>query len=191
MTTYNMDGTPLGAENANQLIDLLTIVSNADVYASKLQTLQNTITERNKLFDKVGPAEDILRLRDETEKLHAEASKEAEDKISIAKIKAEEIVAVAEHKAKNILADARKQAKELTEKATELQNQADANFVEVKNALREAEQAKITADSMVSDYEARSTALAEAQTEVDKLKASLKATKDAIIAKHQAFIASL
>ena len=191
MTTYNMDGTLLGGDSSHQLVDLLAIVSNADVYASKLQALQDLISARNKLLDKVGPAEDILKLRDETKNLRDEAEKKALDKISAAEAKASERLSSAEQKAKQMLADAKKQEKELVEKATALKNQAEADSAAAKSALRAAEQTKASVDKVISDYAARSKVLANSQAEADELKLSLQNTKDAIIAKHQAFIASL
>ena len=187
MTTYNQDGTPMGGGGSNQLMDLFAIVSNPDAYNSKIQALQDAINEHKKVIDAVGPAKDILALREQTKI----ARDEAAAKISIAQTQADEVLAAANAQAEAIVNRAREEMVALTEEAKAAKEEAKADAKAVKKALKDAEQAKADADAIVADYTARSKLLASSQATLDAAIVGAKETKDAIINKHLAFIQGL
>lgn len=184
MISTNIDGS---AGGTNQLFDLLALVSNPDAYKAKLDQLQKTIDENKKFIALVGPASDVLALRDVL------AANTSESKAALAEAKAKAVL---------IKDDADTQARDIVQKANELANQliADAKAakessiaeaLETTNALKAAKATQIAADKLKASEESKlielNTALkevAQAQIDVDTLKAS-------IVAAHQAFIASL
>ena len=187
MTTYNQDGTPMGGGGSNQLMDLFAIVSNPDAYNSKIQALQDAINEHKKVIDAVGPAKDILGLREQTKF----ARDEAVAKIKDAQTKADEMLAVANAQAEAIVNRAKEEMVALTEEAKAAKEEAKADAKAVKKALKDAEQAKADADAVVVDYTARSKLLVSSQATLDAAIVGAKETKDAIINKHLAFIQGL
>ena len=58
----NIDGSTVGG--ANQLLDLLSLVSNPAVYEAKVKSLQNAIAENQKYVEAVAPVSEILDLRE-------------------------------------------------------------------------------------------------------------------------------
>ena len=187
MTTYNQDGTPMSGAGSNQLLDLLSVVSNPDAYNTKIQALQDVINEHKKVIDAVGPAKDILALREQTKT----ARDEAAAKISIAQTQADEVLAAANAQAEAIVNRAKEEMVALTEEAKAAKEEAKADAKAVKKALKDAEQAKADADAVVADYTARSKLLVSSQATLDAAIAEAQTVKNAIIAKHQAFIQGL
>ena len=187
MTTYNQDGTPMGGGGSNQLMDLFAIVSNPDAYNSKIQALQDAINEHKKVIDAVGPAKDILGLREQTKS----ARDEAVAKIKDAQIKADEMLAAANAQAAATVSRTNEDMAALAAEAKAAKDEAKADAKAVKKALKDAEQAKADADAVVADYKARSGALADSQATLDAAIAEAQTVKNAIIAKHQAFIQGL
>jgi len=187
MTTYNQDGTPMGGGGSNQLMDLFTIVSNPDAYAAKIQVLQDAINEHKKVIDAVGPAKDIMGLREQTKS----ARDEAVAKIKDAQTKADEMLAAASAQAAATVSRTNEDMATLAGEAKAANEGAKADAKAVKQALKDAEQSKASADAIVADYTARSKTLADSQATLDAAIVEAQAMKNAIIAKHQALIASL
>ena len=187
MTTYNQDGTPMGGGGSNQLMDLFTVVSNPDAYTAKIQALQDAINEHKKVIEAVGPAKNILELREQTK----EANALAVSKITDAQAKADVLLAEAKTQAESVVANAKAEATALVDETKAVKEEAKADAAAVKKTLKDAGQAKTDAEAVIADYTARSKALENQQAEAESLKAEAQATKTAILAKHQAFIASL
>jgi cell division septum initiation protein DivIVA len=187
MTTYNQDGTPMSGAGSNQLLDLLSVVSNPDAYNTKIQALQDAINEHKKVIDAVGPAKDILALREQTKA----ARDEAAAKISIAQTQADGVLAAANAQATAIVNRANEDMAALATEAKAATDAAKADAKAANKALKDAEQAKANADAVVADYTARSNLLVNSQAELEAAIAGAKAAKDAIINKHLAFIQGL
>ena len=143
----NIDGSS-GA--SNQLFDLLTVVSNPQAYQAKLKALGDATAENKKFVELVGPASDIVALK---EKAKADAD-EAATALSEANSKAQTVVADAAKKAKDTISEAQKKAEEVTSAASNTRAEADkllaqakAELVAAQKASADAEQAKAIAES--------------------------------------------
>jgi hypothetical protein len=62
--------------DASQVFNLLAVVANPDMYAKKLTEMVNATEANKKFVALVGPANEILQLRDEAKKDREEAKKE-------------------------------------------------------------------------------------------------------------------
>jgi len=65
-----------GGSSSNQLMDLLAVVANPEVYKAKLDALDAATAENKKYVEALGPASEIVALRDEA-KVAVQAAKEA------------------------------------------------------------------------------------------------------------------
>ena len=187
MTTYNQDGTPMSGGGSNQLLDLIAIVTNPEAYTAKLKVLQDAISEHKKLIDVVGPAKDIVELREKAASSAAEASAalaqakvDAVNLVSEAKVQAKELSKVAQGKANDILA-----------KAKAVDAEVQGKLAELEKSLGGAAALQNTANAKVVEYDAKLQKLEDAQAKLALDKAEIAAGKAALLAKHKAFIESL
>jgi len=172
---------------ANQLFDLINLVSNPKVYEAKVKELQDLIAENQRYVEAVGPAADILALREQTSKLNAEAhskfeeaNKFASDTERQAKAEADKVLEEARLAADKLIADAKattKKANDSVKKANERTTELDAKERELTN--------------LASRLQAKETDLAKALTEAEAAKQDAITAKNAIIAKHKALIEGL
>ena len=172
---------------ANQLLDLLSLVSNPAVYKSKIDALEAVTAENKKFVELVGPADSIVKMREtialelaDVKSTAAEAKKTAAEAVAAAKVQAAEMVS-----------DAQAKADALKAEAQALVDEAKVDATATKAALSAAKKAKVDADAVSADFAARSKSLADAQAEVDAIKAEITAATESILAKHQEFLASL
>jgi cell division septum initiation protein DivIVA len=183
MITTRIDGS----SPSNQLFDLLTVVSNPEVYQAKLKKLEDAIEENKKFVALVGPASDVLALK----------KKAQEDAAA-----AQEVLAEAKTKAQGIVADATSEAALIVSKAkaeaADVLGAAKAKESEVAAALKDAKAAESSAFKAQTDAEVQSSRAqakaAEFEVVLAKAKEAEQAAKDlrqSIIEKHQAFIVSL
>ena len=180
----NIDGS---SGTTNQLFDLLTVVSNPDAYKAKITALETATAENKKYVEALGPASEIVALRNQTAALRQEAQDyrdaaitEADIGIQEARAKANGIAIEAQKKADALIAETTA-AKEAAE---QLAKQNRAALVATEKALFDAEKAKAVAESKAQELE-------QAITDAQAAAADARATKAAIVAKHQAFIGSL
>jgi len=172
---------------ANQLLDLLSLVSNPAVYKNKIDALEAATAENKKFVALVGPADSIVKMRESIALELADVKSTAAE----AKKKSAETVVEAKVQAADMLSDAQAKANALKAEAQALVDEAKADTAATKAALSAAKKAKVDADAISADFAVRSQTLANAQAEVDAIKAEIKAAKEAILAKHQEFLASL
>jgi hypothetical protein len=184
MISTNIDGS---AGGTNQLFDLLALVSNPDAYKVKLDQLQKTIDENKKFIALVGPASDVLALRDSL------AANTVEIKVTLAdaKTKAAILKETAELQAKEVMQKANEVANQLIIEAKILKDAAILEAVETTNALKAAKIIQNSADKLKLSGESRLLELDTAIANVTKEQQDAVKLKASIIAAHQAFIAGL
>lgn len=181
------DITGAVSNGANQLFDLISLVSNPKVYEAKVKELQDLIAENQRYVEAVGPAADILALREQASKLNAEAHSKFEEANAFvtstgrqAKEDAEKIVSEAKLAADKLLADAKaatKKANDLSKKSNDRSAELDAKEKELTN--------------FASRLQAKEADLAKALAEAEAAKQDAIAAKNDIIAKHKALIEGL
>lgn len=173
--------------STNQLFDLLALVSNPTQYEAKLKALQDATEEYKKHVALVGPASEILQIREgmdaarkDLDELIAAKQKEAEDELSSAKEQAQGILASSKEEFER-----NKQAAQLLIK-------------EANSTLSGARTTKKQAEELLKVTEARAKQLDEDKKAVEELRATAEATiaeyqalKDELAAKHKAFIEGL
>lgn len=184
MISTNIDGS---AGGTNQLFDLLALVSNPDAYKTKLDQLQKTIDENKKFIALVGPAEDVLSLRD----ILAASTVEAKATLAEAKAKAVAIKATAEVQAKDTLQSAHEVANQLINDAKAAKEGSVAEALEITNSLKAAKTLQASVDKLKLASESRLLELDTAIANVVKEQADVATLKADILSKHQAFIAGL
>jgi len=184
MINTNIDGS---SGSTSQLFDLLTVVSNPAAYQTKLKALEDATAEHKKYVELVGPASDILKLKEKSQKDAQEAAgvldsakQQATSLISDAKAQASDIVALAKTEASKLKAD----AQDVMDAAKLVKTQAD-------RAATQAVQAQAKADFAVAEANAKVKELDKAIDDAQAAKDAANALKADILAKHKAFIASL
>jgi cell division septum initiation protein DivIVA len=180
----NIDGS---SGSTNQLFDLLTVVSNPAVYQTKLKALEDATAEHKKYVELVGPASDILALKEKAKKDAQEAAnvldsakQQATGLISDAKAQSSDIVAVAKTEASKLKAD----AQDVMDAAKLVKTQADS-------AAAQAVQAQAKADANLASAAEKSKLLDKAIADANAAKEGAEALKAEIVAKQKAFIESL
>ena len=180
----NIDGS---SGSTNQLFDLLTVVSNPAVYQTKLKALEDATAEHKKYVELVGPASDILTLKEKSQKDAQEAAgvldsakQQATGLISDAKVQASDIVALAKTEASKLKAD----AQDVMDAAKLVKTQADSAAAQAVQAQAKAELASAEANAKVKELD-------KAIADANATKEDAEAVKAEIVAKHKAFIESL
>lgn len=99
--------------DASQVFNLLAVVANPDLYAKKLTDMVNATEENKKFVALVGPANEILQIKEDSKRDREEAQKElqqakadAESKKAASDQLSEDAIAKAETDAAAIRADA-------------------------------------------------------------------------------------
>jgi len=188
MTTYNQDGTPMGGTgDSSQLLDLLTVVANPGVYKSKIDALDKATEENKKYIALVGPANEILAMREKI------AQDVAASQAALEKAQQDAIAAVADAKteAKDITKKAQEKAAALNAKAQAAADEAQAKLTQAEQVLADAQKQQAAADKQEKAQTSKMQALEKAKAELDAANAEVAEIKADLLAKHQAFIASL
>lgn len=121
------DITGSAGGDASQVFNLLAVVANPDMYAKKLTEMVNATEENKKFVALVGPANEILQLRDEAKKDREEAQKY----LLQAKTDAAAVKDTANLVSKDIMAKAESDAAKIRQEAQKLK---DAQSVLVQEA---------------------------------------------------------
>ena len=180
----NIDGT---SGSSSQLFDLLTVVSNPALYQEKLQSLESSIAENKKYVDLVGPASDILALKEK-------AKKDAEDAAEVlenAKQQAAKLVSDANQQASKSIATAKSEADNLKADAQQVVIMANALKAQAESAAAKAAQTQVNAEAVVKEANNKVIQLDKEIADAQTAKDAANALKAEIVAKHKAFIASL
>jgi hypothetical protein len=182
MIITNIDGSIGGS--SNQLLDLL---SNPEAYTAKLKALQDATTANNKTISLVGPASQVLQLRDDA----VVALNTAKQKLADAQIAANEIKQAAQDEAAGLLSSARLQAQQLVADATTLKSEAGAALATAQANAKSATAAEAKAKEANAASQAATLALNNAIATAQTAEEAAQAIKAEIIAKHEKFIKSL
>jgi hypothetical protein len=184
MIANGIDGSSGGA----QILDLLALVAaDPKVYQAKLKELQDTADRNQKYVEAVGPASDILILRDQAKTDAADAVQALQD----AKDQATQLVSDAQTQAKSIVDAANAEATDTTNEAKLLKATAASAMSVAQTAQANADAAQAKADAAMLANQARAKDLEKAIADAQEASAAADAAKAEIIAKHQAFIESL
>ena len=176
-----------GGSSSNQLLDLLAVVANPDVYKAKLDALDAATAENKKYVEAIGPASEVVALRDEAKEKVAKAK----DILAQAEARAEQIRQAANDSANTTVTEARAKAKSILDEATnakslaeELLSQTQVEAVTTQKAKAEAVKAQAAAQEKEQD-------LIQALEDAKIAKAEAEAAKLDILTKHQEFIQGL
>ena len=177
-----------GSSGGGQILDLLSLVAaDPKVYQAKLKELQDTADRNQKYVEAVGPASDILVLRDQAKTDAEDAAQTLQD----AKAQASQLVADAKAQASSTIAAADAQAADITDEAKLLKSTAASAMSVAQTAQANADKAQAKADAAMATAQARAKDLEKAIAAAQAASAAADAAKAEIIAKHQAFIESL
>lgn len=185
MIYTNMDGSPAGG--ANQLFDLLSVVSNPAEVKKRIADLQKAQADAQAVIDLVGPAQQILTLKDKAAKDAAAAAKALED----AKIQAEVIVQDANKAAATTIDGANQTAATLIADAKAKSDYAAEGIAAAQKQMSDAQAAQAAADAALKQANALKADLIAKQAAAQKAQDEAEALKAAIVEKHKAFIESL
>jgi cell division septum initiation protein DivIVA len=181
----NIDGSVGGG--ANQLLDLLSLVSNPAVYEAKVKSLQATIAENKKYVEAVAPVSEILDLREKV-KADKAASTTA---LAEAKVKADGLVKTAQDNANAIIAEANTKASQLVAEAQAATDDAKTVQAEARKKLTDATKAKADSDTLSESLKLQLSALDKEREQAATALQKAEDLKADLIAKHTAFIKSL
>jgi cell division septum initiation protein DivIVA len=172
---------------SNQLLDLLAVVANPDIYKAKLDALEEA-TAANKVYvEAIGPASEIVALREQA----ALEKQQADEVLDKANASADKIVSDAQTQANTLVSSAQTQANAIAAQAQKLKAEAEQILLEANAAAAEAQRAQVKADSAQASADAQAAMLQTSQEAADQAVAEAKALKADIIAKHEAFIKGL
>lgn len=181
----NIDGSSVGG--ANQLLDLLSIVSNPQVYENKVKALQNAIDENKKYVEAVAPVSEILAIREQIQEEKAAAV----TALAEAKVKAADMVAQAKDKAAVLVADAEAKASQISSDVQAIAEEAKTARAEAQKAANETKKAKAEYDNLNTSLNTQLAQLAKTQADAEAARKEAEKLKQEIIVKHKAFIESL
>ena len=180
----NIDGT---SGSSSQLFDLLTVVSNPTLYQEKLQSLEAAIAENKKYVALVGPASDILALKEKAQK----DSENAAEVLDSAKQQATELISDAKTQASSIVSTAKSEADNLKADAQQVVIMANAIKAQAESAASQVAQTQANAEAVAKEASNKVIQLNKEIADAQAAKDAANALKADIIAKHKAFIASL
>jgi hypothetical protein len=173
--------------DASQVFNLLAVVANPDMYAKKLTEMVNATEENKKFVALVGPANEILQLREGAKQDREAAKKE----LLQAKTDAAAVKDTANLVSKDIMVKAESDAAKLRQDAEKLKD-AQAVLVQEVNKLKADLAAAISA---ANDREKLAATTASEQVKATKLlnaeQQSYKDSKAKLIAITNAYAAEL
>lgn len=176
-----------GGSSSNPLIDLLALVSNPEAYKAKVDALEAATAENKKYVEAIGPASEIVALREQA----GLQKEQADAMVAKANADATSIVADAKAQAAEIVSTAQAKAKDAAAKAKSAEEKAAATTAAAQNLMSEAAAAQEKADKALIAAADLNAAAVQAKTDAEAAKAEADAVKAGILAKHQAFIESL
>ena len=184
MISYGIDGS---SGSSGQLLDLLTLVANPDSYKAKIQALEAATAENKKYVEAVGPAAEILQLRDAILSDKAESAKA----LASANDQAVQIVTKARQEADALLFSTKTQTEAALADSDATRAAANSANSIAQQALKDAEKAQKKAEEIAAKGAAQLEAAAVEKAAIAQERAEVAELKASILAKHQAFIQSL
>jgi len=176
-----------GGSASSQLMDLLTVMADPNAYKAKLDALEAATAENKKYVEALGPASEIVDLRDK-----AKASREEADAYkTTTTAEADAVLVAAKDQAATIVADAKDQAKKLVEAAKVKTDAANALMDKALGAQAQVDAAVAAATAAQADYEAKAADLGARMAAAATAQAEAEAYRDSLAAKAQAFAKGL
>jgi len=182
--TNNIDRS---SGSSSQLFDLLTVVSNPAVYQTKLKALEDATAEHKKYVELVGPASDILALKEKSQK----DAQEAANVLDSAKQQATGLISDAKAQASDIVAVAKTEASKLKTDAQDVMDAAKLVKTQADSAATQAVQVQAKVDANLASAAEKAKLLDKAIADANAAKEDAEALKAEIVAKQKAFIESL
>lgn len=181
----NIDGS-VGLQEG-QLFDLLSVLADPQSYNKRLKALQDATAENKKLIDLVGPAKEVLELREKAKQEFLAAKEEAKN----IKDEAEQKASLLITKAEETLSDADKRASEMQAAAAQELNEAKAKNQELSEKLKSAQSELERLRQLQKEAEAaKANAAASVQISEKSIQEAYE-YRNMIVAKHRAFIESI
>jgi hypothetical protein len=169
-----------GNSDASQVFNLLAVVANPDVYAEKMRTLMDATAEHNRLLALIGPASEILAIREQVDKDKKAFDEScAKEKEKIAQLKSS-----AQAASKEKISTATQKADGIVAAAEQVKAEAERVMAEAVQALANADAAAKAAAKAQDKAEAAGAAAKAAQNSADQLLAEVEARRQALIALH-------
>ncbi|CAB4129519.1 hypothetical protein UFOVP118_80 [uncultured Caudovirales phage] len=180
----NIDGSTNGG---GQLLDFISLVTNPKVYEAKIKSLQEATAENQKFVELIGPASEILDLRDKAAAAKAAAVSAAAD----AKVKASETIQAAQDSANTIITDANNKASQINSEAQAAAEDAKLAQAEARKVANEVKKAKADYDTLTEALKLQLVQVDKAQADALAAKQEAEAIRADLIIKHTDFIKSL
>jgi hypothetical protein len=171
----------------DQMFALLKLASDPQAYSEKIQALKDATEQHAAIVALVGPADEVLALREEVKA----SVKEAKDKVSKAKKDADEIKSKAEAAAAEQLTLAQKRADDILALAEAARAEANAALKEAKNLDGVNRQLQKELVVKVADAERAQKDAITAQDAAKAAEAAFKEQAEALRKRAQAFAAEL
>lgn len=182
----NIDGS-VGNGEANQVFNLLAVVANPDVYAEKIKTLLATIEENKKFLALVGPAGEILDIREKVAKDKAQSEAE----LAEARAKAAKIQSDAEALQRKLITEARAEADRILAEVNAVKNAAEKSKQESSAKEKFLNGREQTLNSFAASLTSKETSLEIALAQARQAAEEAAKAKEVIVKKHKAFLESL
>lgn len=132
-------------ESSNNFLDMVAFLADPEKVKAEYQRIESARADAQKLVDLVGPAQEVIKLRDEAMRMNDEAR----TSLASAKSDASRTTSDAKSKAEAILAQARQKADEMTAQAANALNEAQNKDLAVANALASAKALEARAQSVI------------------------------------------
>lgn len=185
MISVGIDGKPLGG--TSDAFALLSLIANPDEYAKKLKALTDATAENQRYVELVGPASDIIKLREDIKKAKAEADAE----LAAAKAEAKKIKADADAKAKDALEKAQAKAKEILADADAIKAGLAADSVQIQQMSAKVTAELYAAQKATEEAKAAVKAADIAKADAEAAKKAAIAEKDKLAAWHSNVVKEL
>ena len=178
MIPTGIDGRP--QSGTDQVFSLLNVIANPEEYAKKLKALNDATAEHKKYVDLVGPAGDILKLKDDAQADRAAAA----DELAAAKADAKKIKSDADAKAKDALEKAQERAKAIIAEAEAIKASAAADKVANQSLSTKLASDLAAAQKAATEAKAAAKAADDAKADAIKAKQEADAERDRLVAWH-------
>ena len=166
---------------------LLALLAEPEALKERIKTLEKATAEYKEYLAAVAPASEVLKFRDEAKSDREEAAKILQK----AKDDSEKILSEANSQKLEILNQAADEASKIRNEAKVVSDSAKAKAKEALEAKNKALDDSAKAKEAKEKADLREKSALKAQEDFNAATEKLKAIKENILAKHQAFIESL
>jgi len=176
-----------GQTEATRFLDMLSLMSNPEVYANKLKVLVDATEENKKYVELVAPASEIIALRKTVEDLKGQA----QNTLAEASEEAASIKSKAKEEADALLASTKTDCANRTKKVVNAESALADKVKELNSKQKTLENLEKALSDKESDLASKLALVESMRAECDKDKAETENFRLSIIEKHSKFIESL